>query len=152
MTFVFGVIFLIAVIGTVIFYNKGGPADAEFSQGDPILKEIEDLRISFQGLGPSVSVFPRCRAVVSEKKVVLEQKALFSKKYVPRFVFYRHASEANDGIRKGVFHLTLRPDEVRIETGKKKYFLEIVPTDHRWIRWIKIFTQTPEELKTYLIP
>jgi len=117
---------LVIIIAGVVFiliallYRNATLDKLPFLSGEKILYEENGVRVEQSGSPRSV-IFINCMVRVTDKRIIIAQKMLLSKKYALRHVItYNGQSNAADlkaSLKKGYLNILISKSDMKIEEG-----------------------------------
>jgi len=122
------VIFCAALIAIAVLYRNSTLDKLPLLTGEKILSEESSVRVEQGGSGRSV-VFTNCIVRVTDKRIIIAQKMLLTKKYALRHVItYNGLSDSTDlksTLKKGYLLMTVSKQDMKISEAEGKSTVSI---------------------------
>ncbi len=110
-------IFSVLLVIVVFFYRNSTLEKLPSLTGEKILFEESGIRVE-QGGSPRSVIFINCIVRVTDKRIIIAQKMLLSKKYALRHViFYKGTSDSTDlnsTLVKGYINMVIKKSDIKL--------------------------------------
>lgn len=103
------------------------------------VKTLERLRVETKGIGPTIQVLANTKIKITNKRLIIAQKILFSSKYQVKFILWFN-DDAKEKLHlfAGSIELSIKPENVTETHIKDKFVTEIRPISY--LEYIRIYT------------
>ena len=111
------ILFLLLMAAIAVFYRNSVLEKLPSEEGESTLLEESSVRVE-QGGAPRTAIFLKCIVRVTDRRIIVAQKILFSKKHALRHVIsYRETPPEMDirsTLKKGYINAAIKPEEIKI--------------------------------------
>ncbi len=120
--------------------------DIQLTPNEKELMTFDNIKVESHGHGPRSTLFPGCKIIITNMRIIIAQKMLWRKNYkVHYFIWFENKINV-DVIEKGMLNLFI--DKRKIE--QQGDTLEIIPSDTAFITLLEI-KKAPVELKKNIL-
>jgi len=132
---ILGGILVILLIGMNYWMKDSWLKQVVYEDDEHETGQHENLRVEVTGLGPELTVFPKCKLVITNKRYILAQKVFGGNKYKLHYFMWRAEPPAKPlGIRNGIVSFIADPSCVSQDDAD----LVITPKSSDFIKGIRI--------------
>ena len=128
-------VFVSAMIVWSIYSRKSSVSELEFEDFENLKLDVTCKSITIHGLGPERTVLPNCRLVFTNRRIVVAQKQVFSKKIkIHHYLWWTDYKNLDRmKITDGIVNLSIEHEDV-ITSDK---VVHIVPSNSTFIKRIE---------------
>ena len=113
--------------------------DIKYNNNEQILtNNPNNFKVEIKGLGPSIRVLTKCRIIVTNERIFISQKMLFSSKYIVQYIIWLNKSNIEKYTLKGMIETSISDNNITEINKKGKKITKLI-VDNRFIEYIKIF-------------
>ncbi|MCB1175088.1 MAG: hypothetical protein KDK39_16055 [Leptospiraceae bacterium] len=106
---------------------------------------LPSVRVEMKGAGPSIVVIRKARLLVTNERLIVAQKVLFSKKYQIRYMLWFDPAKTEQlHFLSGAIETGIRRDQIQPLELPEKVITEIRPGGS--FDWLRLFV-LPEQLR-----
>ena len=147
------IVFAVALAAVAFLMRKSTLDHVTYAPGEAVLREYRGLTVESGSIGPRRALFPNCRVIVTDRRIIIAQKMLFVERYQVRYILHLGEGAEASSLAKGVVHNGLFRERVRPVREGKRAFLRVVPEGEGLLTVtdIMIHTENPEELASVIV-
>lgn len=117
-----------------IFFRSTLLHTVQYSEEEKIIRVIEKAKVESSGQGPEEMVFPNCKIIFTEQRIIIAQKILWQDKYKVHYFVWLNSVGKMSQIQKGMIHLSATNENI-VATEN---LIIIIPDDSTYIAKIVI--------------
>lgn len=113
-----------------IFFRSTLLQDIQYNGDEKkIIRVIEKSKVESSGHGPEDTVFPNCKIIFTEQRIIIAQKVLWQNKYRVHYFVWLNSVEKNSRIEKGMIHLNAVDENIIYNENS----ITIIPDESTYI-------------------
>lgn len=99
----------------------------------------ENIKVEIKGLGPTIRVLRKCKIIVTNKRIFIAQKMLFSSKYLVQYIiWYNNSKSEKIHFTRGLIETNISENGIKELNFKEKKIIELI-INNKFLENIKIF-------------
>ncbi len=109
-----------------------------YNENEQIITTNQNIKVEIKGLGPTIKVFKKCKIIVTNERISISQKMLFSSKYIVQYIIWFGKSDINKYTLKGMIETSMQENKINEIDYKGKKITELY-INNKFIEYIRIF-------------